>query len=143
MAKDCDQPKNPDRALCRNCEKTGHFSRDCPEPKDWSKVKCNNCQEMGHTIKVGFVSSFHEVSQANPNSAASSPSPRTVEMLVVAGATMPLVATLLLPVVVMLLGVMVAALPVVAAGKRSPLLRNARLRSGRMMKNVQQYAPGS
>lgn len=52
MAKECDQPRNPDMVLCRNCEKTGHFSRDCPEPKDWSKVKCSNCGEMGHTIKV-------------------------------------------------------------------------------------------
>lgn len=54
MAKECDQPKNPNNVTCRNCEKTGHFSRDCPEPKDWSKVQCSNCQQFGHTIKVSF-----------------------------------------------------------------------------------------
>lgn len=52
MAKECDQPRNPDLVTCRNCEKQGHFSRDCPEPKDWSKVQCQNCQEFGHTAKV-------------------------------------------------------------------------------------------
>lgn len=51
MAKECDQPRNPDNVTCRNCENQGHFSRDCPEPKDWSKVQCQNCQEFGHTIK--------------------------------------------------------------------------------------------
>jgi hypothetical protein len=55
IAKECDQPRNPDLVTCRNCEKQGHFSRDCPEPKDWSKVKCSNCGEMGHTIKVRAV----------------------------------------------------------------------------------------
>lgn len=54
IAKECDQPRNPDMVTCRNCEKLGHFSRDCPEPKDWSKVKCSNCGEMGHTIKVSI-----------------------------------------------------------------------------------------
>jgi hypothetical protein len=52
MAKECPEPRNPDKTTCRNCEKTGHFSRDCPEPKDWSKVQCQNCQQFGHTIKV-------------------------------------------------------------------------------------------
>ncbi len=52
MAKECDQPPNPDLVTCRNCEKQGHFARDCLEPKDWSKVQCQNCQEFGHTIKV-------------------------------------------------------------------------------------------
>lgn len=56
MAKDCDQPRNPDNVTCRNCEKQGHFSRDCTEPKDWSKVQCQNCQEFGHTIKVSTLS---------------------------------------------------------------------------------------
>jgi hypothetical protein len=54
MVKECDQPRNPESVKCRNCEKTGHFSRDCPEPKDWSKVQCSNCSEFGHTIKVDF-----------------------------------------------------------------------------------------
>lgn len=58
IAKECDQPRNPDMVKCRNCEKLGHFSRDCPEPKDWSKVQCQNCQEFGHTIKVSKGQNF-------------------------------------------------------------------------------------
>jgi len=85
MAKDCDQPKNPEKTLCRNCEKTGHFSRDCPEPKDWSKVKCNNCNEMGHTIKACSISFNVQVRQANLSSAASSLLLRMEVMQVVAG----------------------------------------------------------
>jgi hypothetical protein len=115
MAKDCDQPKNPDKALCRNCEKTGHFSRDCPEPKDWSKVKCNNCNEMGHTIKVCLISYLTRSNMANLNSAASSQLLRMVETLVVAGVLMLVVAIPLLLEEARLPGV--ARLAVVA-GKR-------------------------
>lgn len=71
IAKECDQPRNPDLVTCRNCEKLGHFSRDCPEPKDWSKVKCSNCGEMGHTIKVRTLL-VGEGSQADSYSAARS-----------------------------------------------------------------------
>ncbi len=45
IAKECEKPKNPANATCRNCDQVGHFSKDCPEPKDWSKVKCNTCGE--------------------------------------------------------------------------------------------------
>jgi hypothetical protein len=131
MAKDCDQPKNPDKALCRNCEKMGHFSRDCPEPRDYSKVKCNNCQEMGHTVKVSLIAPCHKVSQANLNSAASSLSLRTVELLEVAGAMTLQAATLALLLEAMLRGVVLAVTLVAAAAGRQPHgLVDARLRSG-------------
>lgn len=55
IAKECDQPRNPETVKCNNCEKMGHFSRECPDPKDWSKVKCSNCEEMGHTYKVSYL----------------------------------------------------------------------------------------
>lgn len=45
MSKECEKPRNPANAMCRNCEEVGHFSKDCPKPKDWSKVKCNTCGE--------------------------------------------------------------------------------------------------
>ncbi|KAL8867258.1 MAG: hypothetical protein Q9174_005779 [Haloplaca sp. 1 TL-2023] len=51
MAKECEKPRNPANAKCRNCDEVGHFSKDCPQPKDWSKVKCNTCDQMGHTSK--------------------------------------------------------------------------------------------
>lgn len=108
MAKDCDQPKNPEKTLCRNCEKTGHFSRDCPEPKDWSKVKCNNCNEMGHTIKACSISFNVQVRQANLSSAASSLLLRMEVMQVVAGVRVRVrvrvMAMLLLPLEVRLHG---------------------------------------
>ena len=57
-------------------------------------------------------------------------------MAVVAGATMPLAATLLLPLVEMLLGVMLAARLVVVAGKRPHLLRDRRLWYERTVKKM-------
>ena len=92
MAKDCDQPRNPDTVVCRNCEKTGHFSRDCPEPKDWSKHKCSNCGQLGHGPKVSALYVVKR-SQANIDSVARSRLPRAMAMpmaaaAVVAGAQM-------------------------------------------------------
>jgi hypothetical protein len=82
MAKECDQPRNPDTVVCRNCEKTGHFSRECPEPKDWSKHKCSNCGELGHGPKV---SNLHilRILHANLISVARLRLLRPVEMLAV------------------------------------------------------------
>lgn len=83
MAKECDQPRNPDMVVCRNCEKMGHFSRDCPEPKNWEKHKCSNCGEMGHGPKVSALHAVKE-NQANINSDARHQLSRTAAITVVA-----------------------------------------------------------
>ncbi len=87
---------------------------------------------MGHTVKVGLIAPCHKVSQANLNSAASSLSPRTVELLEVAGAMTLQAATLALLLEAMLRGVMLAVTLVAAAaaGRQPHGLVDARLRSG-------------
>lgn len=71
MAKECDQPRNPDTVTCRNCDEQGHFSKDCPKPRDYSKVQCKNCQQFGHTIKVCACGDYCTV-LTDSNSAARS-----------------------------------------------------------------------
>lgn len=109
MAKECDQPRNPDTVVCRNCEKMGHFSRDCTEPKDWSKHKCSNCGELGHGPKVS-IPPVGEGIHANLNSVARLrlliPMTIPVVILVVAGVEIR-VTLLLLLLLVKLLGMTV------------------------------------
>lgn len=118
VAKECDQPRNPDTVLCRNCEKLGHFSKDCTEPKDWSKVKCSNCSEMGHTYVVSFNASYPcRVLWANMYSVARLPRlTRAATPLAVVGVQTLAVVPIRLPLVVRRLGAV--AVVVAAAGRR-------------------------
>lgn len=101
MAKDCDQPRNPEKTQCRNCDELGHFSKDCPKPRDYSRVKCSNCGQMGHTIRVSTRLLVSTQMRANSHSVAKSQLSRTGVLAVavaVAGVTLavPLMQLLLL-----------------------------------------------
>ena len=124
IAKECDQPRNPDMVKCRNCEKLGHFSRDCPEPKDWSKVQCQNCQEFGHTIKVSKGQNFVEAIMLTSRSAAPLLLPKTTPWVEAVLSRLPVAGA---EIMMLLLPLLEAKLPgtVVMAAADGKTLRNA------------------
>ena len=98
MSKECDKPKNPENAICRNCDESkpassqtllqrlivdiaGHFSRDCPKPRDYSRVKCQNCGESKcHPLHT--ISDLTNVQWDIPSRDARSPLLRRMEMAI-------------------------------------------------------------